>query len=167
MRGPEGREPLSDELLCYGIEMAPVYRCLRRLVGQLAGIAVLALSGQSPSGDPSRRPDPPTLAAAGEALREARDQIFRASVPPEQRECHQYLQGCVADLEWVIFRLRNPGLGEARNHAWPPAVSIALDRAYRALKSAANQALGFSLIDARQSCCCPASDFVGTHVHLA
>jgi len=167
MRESGGREPLSDELLRYSIEMAPVYRRLRRLVGQLAGIAILTQTAKFRSGQSNHWPDHPTLAAAAEALREAQETISRASVPPEQRESHGHFRNSAADLEWVIVRLRNPRLDEARVDTWPRAVSIALERAYAALRSAANEALGFSVIDARQSCCCPVSDLSGTHVHLA
>lgn len=172
MTGSEVLEPLNDELLRYRLEMAPVYQRLRRLVGQLAGIAILAQSslsrcGQSAPRQPGRWPDHPMLAAAGETLREARENIARASVPYEQQESHEHVRDCAADLAWVIFRLRSQEFGEARDQAWPAAISIALERAYHALKSAANEAVGFSLIDARQSCCCLVTDLARTHVHLA
>ena len=158
MSGSGAIEPLSEELLRYGIEMAPVYRRLRRLVGQLGGIAILAQAGQS-----APWPDHPALAAAGEALREAEETIRRASVPAEQHASHAHLRRSAADLAWVVSRLRKPPIAEAHDRTWPGTVAIALDRAYRALKWASNEALGFSLVDARQSCCCSAHAPAGTH----
>jgi len=167
MTGSRDAEPLSDELVRYSITMAPVYRRLRRLVGQLAGIAILVHTGHSRRGQSEAWPDHPTLAAAADALREARENISLASVPAAQHSSHEHLRSSVGDLEWVILRLRSPELREAAEGAWPDTVSIALDRAYRGLKSAGNEALGFSLVDARQSCCCPTSELTGTYVHLA
>lgn len=160
MPGLARGEALTDDSARYSLEVAPIYQRLRRLVVQLAGIAILAQSGQS-----AEWPDHPTLGAAREALEEAHDNFSRVRVIDAQQESHMRLQECITDLRWVIRCVQSPASSELRENREPRGVATRLDHAYRALQLAANEQLGFSIIDMRQSCCCPVPHDDGTHRH--
>ncbi len=148
-----------DDLVRYRVEVAPIYRRLRQLLIQLAGLAILAQGRRS-----AGWPDYPTLGAAGKRLKEAFDGISAVRVPNAVSHSHPFLAQCVADLQWVLERMLNVG---EKAPEGPNGSDIArrLDCAYRALRNAANEQLGFAVVDMRQSCCCLAFDCVGVEGH--
>lgn len=152
---------LAEDLARYRVEIAPIYQCLRRLLVQLAGLAILAETTHRPGW-----PDHPTLGAARTMLDEAFTGSAAVTVPGELSKCHRNLMQCVADLQWVVERLLNGGekaLGDSRGSD----VASRLERAHRALRGAANEKLGFAMVDVRQSCCCcTGSHSADTQAHM-
>jgi hypothetical protein len=93
-----------DDLACYRVEVAPIYQCLRQVLIQLAGLAILAQGRQS-----AGWPDHPTLTAAGKRLKEAFDGVNSVRVPNAVSHSHVFLGQCVADLQWVLERMLDVG----------------------------------------------------------
>jgi hypothetical protein len=152
---------LADDLARYRVEMAPVYQCLRRLLVQLAGLAILVETTHQPGW-----PDHPTLGAARTMLDEAFNRSAAVAVPGELGRCHRDLRHCVTDLQWVVERLLNGGT-KALQEMHGSDVASRLERAHRALRGAANERLGFAMVDVRQSCCCcTGSQLADTHAHM-
>lgn len=152
---------LADDLARYRVEIAPIYQSLRRLLVQLAGLAILVETTRQPGW-----PDHPTLGAARTMLAEAIQSSAAVKVPSELGNCHRHLRQCVTDLQWVVERLLNGGTKALRD---PHGSDVAsrLERAYRALRGAANEKLGFAMVNVRQSCCCCTGSYVAdTHAHM-
>jgi hypothetical protein len=137
-----------DDLACYRVEVAPIYQCLRQVLIQLAGLAILAQGRQS-----AGWPDHPTLTAAGKRLKEAFDGVNSVRVPNAVSHSHVFLGQCVADLQWVLERMLDVG-EKALEGGSGSGIAHRLDHAYRTLRHAANEQLGFAVVDMRQSCCC-------------
>jgi len=151
---------LAEDLARYRVEMAPIYQCLRRLLVQLAGLAILVETAHQPGW-----PDHPTLGAAKSMLDEAFNGSATVTVPSQLSNCHRNLRQCATDLQWVVERLLNGG-EKALRDTHGSDVASRLERAYRALRGAANERLGFAMVDVRQSCCCAGSDPTDTHAHM-
>ena len=152
---------LADDLARYRVEIAPIYLCLRRLLVQLAGLAILAETTRQPGW-----PDHPTLGAAKTMLDEAFTGSAAVAVPGELSKCHGNLRQCVTDLQWVVQRLLNGGAKALQDtHGYD--VASRLERAHRALRGAANEKLGFAMVDVRHSCCCcTGSNSADAHAHM-
>jgi hypothetical protein len=121
------------------------YDALRRLIGQAAGLLVLAQASQ-------RREivDLPAVAVAREQWREVSARLGDLSVP----------RGCDAQVENLIRAARLVGACldalEASARHETVDVSLALDRiaaAYRLVQNASSEKLGMTMVDFRQSCC--------------
>jgi hypothetical protein len=121
------------------------YDALRRLIGQAAGLLVLAQASQ-------RREivDLPAVAVAREQWREVTGTLADLSAPG----------GCERQVEHLIRAARLIGacldaLEASVNHETVD-VSLALDRiaaAYRLVQNSSSDKLGMSMVDFRQSCC--------------
>jgi hypothetical protein len=121
------------------------YDALRRLIGQAAGLLVLAQAS-------SRREiiDLPAVATAREQWREVTGTLADLSAP----------RGCERQVEHLIRAARLIGACldalEASAARESIDVSIALDRvaaAYQVLQLCSIDKLGLSMVDFRQSCC--------------
>src|SRR6202522_2458689 len=121
------------------------YDALRRLIGQAAGLLVLAQASQ-------RREivDLPAVAVAREQWREVSATLGDLSVP----------RGCDAQAENLIRAARLIGACldalEASANRETVDVSLALDRiaaAYRLVQNSSSEKLGMTMVDFRQSCC--------------
>jgi hypothetical protein len=121
------------------------YDALRRLIGQAAGLLVLAQTSQ-------RREilDLPAVAVAREQWREVTAALAELSAP----------RGCERRVDHLIRAARLVGacldaLEASANHE-AVDVSLALDRiaaAYRLVQNSSSDKLGMTMVDFRQSCC--------------
>jgi hypothetical protein len=121
------------------------YDALRRLVGQAAGLLVLAQASQ-------RREivDLPAVAVAREQWREVTATLADLSAP----------RGCERQVDNFIRAARLVGacldaLEASANHETVD-VALALDRvsaAYRLVQLSSSDKLGMTMVDFRQSCC--------------
>jgi hypothetical protein len=121
------------------------YDALRRLIGQAAGLLVLAQASQ-------RREivDLPAVAVAREQWREVSSTLADLSAP----------QGCERQVDNLIRAARLVGacldaLEASANHETVDT-SLSLDRvsaAYRLVQSSSSDKLGMTMVDFRQSCC--------------
>jgi hypothetical protein len=121
------------------------YDALRRLIGQAAGLLVLAQASQ-------RREivDLPAVAVAREQWREVTATLADLSAP----------RGCGRQVENLIRAARLVGACldalEASAARETVDVSLALDRvaaAYRLVQRSSSEKLGMTMVDFRQSCC--------------
>ena len=121
------------------------YDALRRLIGQAAGLLVLAQASQ-------RREivDLPAVAVAREQWREVTATLADLNAP----------RGCERQMENLIRAARLVGACldalEASASRQTVDASLALDRiaaAYRLLQNASSDKLGMTMVDFRQSCC--------------
>jgi hypothetical protein len=121
------------------------YDALRRLIGQAAGLLVLAQAS-------SRREivDLPAVAVAREQWREITAALADLCAP----------RGCERQAEHLIRAARLVGACldalEASATQETVDVSLALDRvsaAYRLVQRCSNDKLGLTMVDFRQSCC--------------
>ena len=121
------------------------YDALRRLIGQAAGLLVLAQA--------SRRPeiiDLPAVAVAREQWREVTATLGDLSAP----------RGCERQVENLIRAARLVGacldaLEASANHQTVD-ISLALEHitaAYRLVQRSSSDKLGMTMVDFRQSCC--------------
>jgi hypothetical protein len=121
------------------------YDALRRLIGQAAGLLILAQASQ-------RREitDLPAVAIAREQWGEVSSTLADLKAP----------RGCERQVEHLIHAARLVGacldaLEASANHETVD-VSLALERvtaAYRLVQSSSNDKLGMTMVDFRQSCC--------------
>jgi len=121
------------------------YDALRRLIGQAAGLLILAQASQ-------RREivDLPAVAVAREQWREATSTLASLSAP----------RGCEARKENLIRAARLVGACldalEASAARQAVDVALALERiaaAYRLVQNSSSDKLGLTMVDFRQSCC--------------
>ena len=121
------------------------YDALRRLIGQAAGLLVLAQASQ-------RREvvDLPAVAVAREQWREVTSTLADLSAP----------RGCERQVENLIRAARLVGACldalEASAAQKTLEVSLALERiaaAYRLVQDSSSDKLGMTMVDFRQSCC--------------
>ena len=121
------------------------YDALRRLIGQAAGLLVLAQASQ-------RREivDLPAVAVAREQWRDVTAALADLSAP----------RGCERQMEHLIHAARLVGACldalEASANQETIDASLALDRvaaAYRLVQRCSSDTLGLSMVDFRQSCC--------------
>jgi hypothetical protein len=121
------------------------YDALRRLIGQAAGLLVLAQASQRPE-----IVDLPTVAVAREQWREVSSTLADLSAP----------RGYERQVDNLIRAARLVGacldaLEASANHETVDT-SLALDRvsaAYRLVQSSSSDKLGMTMVDFRQSCC--------------
>jgi hypothetical protein len=121
------------------------YDALRRLIGQAAGLLVLAQASQ-------RREivDLPAVAVAREQWREVTAALAYLSAPG----------GCERQVEHLVRAARLVGACldalEASANQQTVDISLALERiaaAYRLVQNASSDKLGMTMVDFRQSCC--------------
>ncbi len=121
------------------------YDALRRLIGQAAGLLVLAQAS-------SRREiiDLPAVAVAREQWRDVSGTLADLSAP----------RGCERQVEHLIRAARLIGACldalEASARYETVDVSLALERiaaAYRLVQNSSSEKLGMTMVDFRQSCC--------------
>ena len=121
------------------------YDALRRLIGQAAGLLVLAQASQ-------RREivDLPAIAVAREQWREVTAKLADLSAP---RTCERQVNNLIRAARLVGACL--DALEASANHETVD-ISLALERiaaAYRFVQNASSDKLGMTMVDFRQSCC--------------
>ena len=148
---PAIAEPALPELVVAEIDAAAAaalrrpYDALRRLIGQAAGLLVLAQASQR-----HEIVDLPAVAIAREQWREVSSTLADLSAP----------RGCERQVENLIRAARLVGecldaLEASANHK-AVDISLALERvaaAYRLVQLCSIDRLGMTMVDFRQSCC--------------
>jgi hypothetical protein len=121
------------------------YDALRRLIGQAAGLLVLAEASQRPE-----IVDLPAVAVAREQWRQVTAVLADLRAP---RSCERQVEDLIRAARLVgacLDALEAAAIRKAVD------VSLALDRvqaAYRLVQRSSNDKLGMTMIDFRQSCC--------------
>jgi hypothetical protein len=121
------------------------YDALRRLIGQTAGLLVLAQASQS-----REIVDLPAIAIAREQWREVSATLSDLRIP----------RGCERQADNLVRAARQVGacldaLEASADHA-AVDVALSLDRisaAYRLVQDSSSDRLGMTMVDFRQSCC--------------
>jgi len=137
---------LPDEIAGYVIGARRVYSDLRRLVGQIAGLLILAQASNR-----KEALDLPMLAAARELWLTVPEQMERVRAPvrfgahlSHLRSAHRLLGSCFDSLRTVRSKDEKPDLTEA-------LADIA--RAYSHLQSASEPRAGMTMVDFSHACC--------------
>jgi hypothetical protein len=146
IQGAEINQELPDEVVAYALGARRVYSELRRLVGQIAGLLILAQAS-------GRRDafDLPTLAAANDLWRSAPEQLEKLRVPRgldanlyHLRSAHKLLGGCLDALSAPRLSDNRPDL---------TAALADLAGAYSQLQSASEPRVGMTMVDFSHACC--------------
>jgi hypothetical protein len=143
---PDLATPVDDRTAAYISKMQPGFDALRQSVAQLASLLVLAsIDGRG------RILDPPVLALAIGAHREAEDMLRAEPVPDDAAHHHHHLSLAAERI--------GEALGIARQRSLR-SDAASLDRTIRLLRAgweemlSASRALpGFQVVDFNQSCC--------------
>jgi hypothetical protein len=137
---------LPDEIANYVIGARRVYFDLRRLVGQIAGLLILAQASNR-----QEALDLPILAAARELWLSVPEQMERLRGPgrldahlSHLKSAHRLLGSCFDSL----------GALRCKNEKLNPADALAdIARAYSHLQSASEPVAGMTMVDFSQACC--------------
>ncbi len=145
--GPAITPDLPDDVAAYAAGARAVYSDLRRLVGQLAGLLILAQAS-------NRREafDLPTLVAARELWQSLPERLDGLRAPGrldanayQLRATHRLLGDC-------LEALRDPRLnGDDRPDL--SAAMAGLARAYTHLQAASEPRVGMTMVDFSHACC--------------
>jgi hypothetical protein len=137
---------LPDDVVAYAVAARRVYSELRRLVGQIAGLLILAQAS-------NRREalDLPALAGANE-LWQATPELFERLSPPRRLDVHLYrlksahalLGDCLSSLRSIALRDGGVDLTDAL---------AKLSQAYSHLQLASEPRVGMSMVDFSAACC--------------
>jgi hypothetical protein len=136
---------LPDEIAGYLIGARPVYSDLRRLLGQIAGLLILAQASNR-----KEALDLPMLAAAKELWLSVPERMERLRAPrldanlDHLKSAHRLLGSCFDSL--AAFRCKDEKL-----NLNDPLADIT--RAYAHLQSASEPRVGMTMVDFRQACC--------------
>ncbi|MDQ0467890.1 hypothetical protein [Labrys wisconsinensis] len=135
-----------DAVVAYGLEARRVYSDLRRLIGQTAGLLILAQASR-------RREalDLPTLAGAQELWGEVAERLGGLSAPQRLDPNLRHLIAAHRLAGSCLTALRAPVLADGA-----PDLTVALGNltaAYRHLQAASEERLGMTMVDFRHSCC--------------
>lgn len=138
--------PESEAAIAYGIAVRRAYDALRRAVGQVAGLLILAQASRQ-----REIADLPALERAREQWAEASEELAALSAPSglgrhlEAMRRAAHLTGAALN---ALMALRTSEDG--------PDVTQALEHlctAYQVLQSTSESRLGLAMVDFRQSCC--------------
>lgn len=137
--------PASPEAAAYAAAIRPVYDALRRVIGQAAGLLILAAAS-------GRREvaELPEIGAVAERRREAVEALAAIRTPPGLDRHRDRIERAAAELEAALAALR--ALGSDREAA-TAAATRGLKTAYALLKGAADDRYGIAMVDFRQACC--------------
>lgn len=136
-----------DDFIRYGLALRPGYDRLGRVLGQIAGLLILARLG-------SRfESDWPTVATVVEQARSAESELCGVTPPPAARQHHARLVGAMQATLSVVRAVgqtlpRGEGLHD-RLDAW----TRDLQAAGRTLSGCAIEGLGLMPLDFSQACC--------------
>ncbi|MCF8483071.1 MAG: hypothetical protein K9H25_21820 [Rhodospirillum sp.] len=138
-----------DEIIAYGLAVRPAYDLLKRLLGQYAGLLVLAYG--------SRRRDYVDLVilkVAGDQLREAAETLGGLRPPRRVQIHHDALRSACQALAGIQHRL---AAGEIKSDADKDRAHAILKTVQNALSQASDSRFAMTMVDFRQACCCGAS----------
>jgi hypothetical protein len=151
---PEDTDPLSDisvtqdELIAYALAVRPLYDGLGRLIGQLAGLCLLAqIRGRFD-------PDFEAVTTPLERARECADMIRSINPPKSAVRRHWALCRAMSIVGDVTDQFSNPKSGPAQVRDQVSAWTDQLKRANALVRWAADASLGLNPVDFNQACCC-------------
>jgi hypothetical protein len=140
---PEG---VADEVIAYGIQARTIYSDLRRLIGQTAGLLILAQASNK-----WEALDLAALPGALELWNEISERLGRLSAP---RRVEAHLHNLQAS-----YRLTGSCLSSLRvRRSVEGQVDLTealgnLSAAYKNLQACSDDRFGMTMVDFRQSCC--------------
>ena len=139
------RPALDERLIGESLVLQPVFDRLSRLLGQLAGVALLASAGAEPDRQDCH------LAVIKEQLEAAEVAFARLARPRHLAGTFHAMGGTLALIEQVMARLdRRPGLAHLDDSSFS-ALTQMLAAARRLLLSAS--ARGLAVVDFSGACC--------------
>jgi hypothetical protein len=137
---------LPEEYVAYAVGARRVYSELRRLVGQVAGLLILAQAS-------NRREafDLPTLAAANELWLSAPEQMARLRAPSRLDANLYHLKSAHRLLGDCLSSLKATRLNDDRIDLTNALADLA--KAYSHLQSASEPRVGMTMVDFTSACC--------------
>jgi len=138
----------QDELIAYALAMRPQYNKLGRLIGQLAGLLLLAQARGRLDFD-FEAFKPPM-----EQARECIDAIRSITAPAGAKRRHWVLCRAMTLVNGVTDQFTHSLGGEAQVREQVGKWSEQLKRANAMLRWASDSSLGMNPIDFSQACCC-------------
>lgn len=154
---PEEADPHADiattrdDLIRYALAVRPHYDTVGRLIGQLAGLFILAQArGRF-------EPDFEAYSTPVEQARACADAVYSMTAPKLAWRQHWCINRAMALVGQVVDEFSHPlqGADEVRDQviAW----NRQLKRANMLLRWAADRSLGLNPVDFKQACCCAAA----------
>lgn len=140
---PEG---VADEVIAYGIQARPIYSDLRRLIGQTAGLLILAQASNK-----WEALDLPALPGALELWNEISEPLGRLPAPRRVQAHLQNLQASYRLTGSCLSSLRFRRSIEGRVDLTEALGS--LSAAYKHLQASSEDRFGMTMVDFRHSCC--------------
>jgi hypothetical protein len=139
-----------DELIAYALVLRPHYDKVGRLIGQLAGLFILAQA--------RGRFDPgfEAFATPLEQARECADALHSIAVPPAARRQHWCVCRAMHLIDEVTAQFTKSLRGTERVREQVAAWNDQLKRANTLLRWSSDRSLGLNPVDFSQACCCGA-----------
>jgi hypothetical protein len=140
---PEG---VADEVIAYAIQARTIYSDLRRLIGQTAGLLILAQASNK-----REALDLAALPGALELWNEISERLGRLSAPRRVEAHLQNLQASFRLTGSCLSSLRVRRSVEGRVDLTEPLGNLSV--AYKHLQACSDDRFGMTMVDFRQSCC--------------
>ncbi|MDF3838251.1 hypothetical protein P3W85_35765 [Cupriavidus basilensis] len=151
---PEDIDPLADiavtqdELIAYALAVRPLYDNLGRLIGQLAGLFLLAqVSGRFDR-------DFEAVTTPIERARECSDAIRSIAAPKGASRRHWALCRAMSLVGEVTDQFASTTYGQEHVREQVSAWTDQLKRANALVRLASDASLGLNPVDFSQACCC-------------
>ncbi|WP_198971824.1 hypothetical protein [Xylophilus sp. ASV27] len=143
----EGIETNRDELIRYAVAMRPCYDRINRVIGQLAGLFILAHAmGRVET-------DFEAMRAVLRQMAEVREAVNAISPPPNARRHYVRMLKVQRLIDEVALDFRRPGWTRERTHEALARWNDALKSAHAHLRAASSGQLGMLPVDFGQACC--------------
>jgi hypothetical protein len=137
-----------DDLIAYGLAIRPHYDKLGRLIGQLAGIFLLAqVRGRFD-------PDFEAVSTPLERARECSDSILSITPPKAAKRLHWALLRAMSMVVEVTGQFSDSIHGSERVRECVSEWTERLKRANALVRWASDTSLGLHPVDLSQACCC-------------
>ncbi len=138
----------SEQVAAYAAQCRPIYEDLRRVIGQIAGLSILArLTTQSAIRDL------PELAACEARLKDASERLAALASPQATRAHRAQLEAALgfsrAALKTFSGIRDRTSLEDALD-----SVGLRIKRAYAHLQAASSEKAGLEMVDFSNACCC-------------
>jgi hypothetical protein len=150
----EDNDPLADitavrdDLIAYGIAIRPHYDKLGRLIGQLAGIFLLAQARGRFD------PDFEAVTTPLERARECSDSLLSITAPDAAKRRHWALLRAMSIVNEVTAQFSDSIHGAERVREYVSDWTERLKRANALVRWASDTSLGLHPVDLSQACCC-------------
>src|ERR1700744_4173894 len=139
---------VRDDLIAYGLAIRPHYDRLGRLIGQLAGIFLLAqLRGRF-------EPDFEAVITPLERARECLDSILSITAPKAAKRRHWALLRAMLIVSEVTGQFSDSMRGSERVREYVLDWTERLKRANALVRWTSDTSLGLHPVDLSQACCC-------------